>query len=198
TARQVWATVTDQAAPAIVFHKGDGQLTLHPTGATTVSLDAGIAASDVVLEADSAGDLTVRLRDTGDTLTLAGDLSGQGWGIASVVGELSFADGSTISLNRPWSQPFTLTWLGEAGNMTLTGAGFGNNVYELGANDVVNAAFGWGNTYVFAGGDGQVTNNVTINPASGGNTFNTLQMGAGIAAGSLTYATDANNDLIKV
>jgi len=196
TAQQVWAAVTDQADPNIVFHKGDGQLTLHPTGATTVSLDAGIAASDVVLEADSAGDLTVRLRDTGDTLTLAGDLSGQGWGIASVVGELSFADGSTISLNRPWSQPFTLTWLGEAGNMTLTGAGFGNNVYELGPNDVVNAAFGWGNTYQFAGGGGQVTNNVTINPTTGGNTFNTLQMGAGIAASDLIFATDAANDLI--
>ena len=49
----------------------------------------------------------------------------------------------------------------------------GNNVYELGPNDVVTGApGGWGNLYKFATGDGLVT----INPGSA----DTIQMAAGI------------------
>ncbi|HLH89784.1 MAG TPA: calcium-binding protein, partial [Xanthobacteraceae bacterium] len=190
TAAQVQAMLAPSTA-SYAFDKGEGHLTIHPGMATTITLGADIAASDVALQADSAGDFTIRLRDTGETLTVDADLSGQYWGIASVIGTLVYGDGTSIALNRGWSTPFTFNWLGESGNMTLNGAGFGNNVFELGPNDVANSVFGWGNTFDFATGDGPVT----INPTSGGNTVNTIQMAAGITASDVIFQADAAGDL---
>ena len=138
--------IVDQGSGNVVFDKGDGHITVRLGSATTVAIGPDIADNDVVLQADSAGDLIVRLLDSNDSLTIANDLSGQWWGIASELSQISFADGTSISLNRDWSQPFTLTWLGEAGNMTLTGAGFGNTISWLGPGDVVSGCGGWFNT----------------------------------------------------
>jgi Ca2+-binding RTX toxin-like protein len=191
TAQQVQAMLAPTTTN-YVFDKGAGHVTFHPGSLTTITLGQDIAASDVALEANSLGDLTVLLRDTGETLTIDSDLSGQSWGIASVVGTLAFGDGTTMPLNRPWSTPFTLDWLGQPGNMTLTGAGYGNNTFELGPNDVVTGANGWGNTYDFATGDGRVT----IHAATGTNAVNTLQMAAGITASDVTFESDAAGDLV--
>jgi len=139
---------------------------------------------------DAAGDLIIRINGTNDVITATNDQAGQWWGISSKVGQITFADGTSVALNRDWNHPYTFTWLGAAGNTTLTGGGpFGNNLFILGPNDVANGApGGWGNTYVFARGDGAVT----IHPG----TADTIQMAAGIAASDLIYQSDAAGDLI--
>jgi hypothetical protein len=190
TATQV-AAMLEPLTSNYTFDKGEGHIAIHPGAATTITLGADIAASDVLLQSDSAGDLTVLLRDTGESLTVDGDLSGQSWGIASVIGTLAFGDGTTIALNRPWSTPFTFTWPGGAGNTTLAAGGpFGNNVFELGPNDVATGANGWTNTYEFAHGDGPVT----INPGPGTNN-NFIQMATGISASDVIFYDDAAGDL---
>ena len=145
----------------------------------------------MVLQADAAGDLIVKLREK-LSLTITNDLSHQSWGIASVLPQLTFADFTSIQLSRNWGQSLTFTWLGGAGNMTLNGTSWGNNAFWLGTNDVVNGVAGFGNTYDFALGDGPVT----INAAVGDNTSNTLAMAAGIVASDLIYQADATGGLI--
>jgi Ca2+-binding RTX toxin-like protein len=175
------------------YARGDGAVTINSAGGNdTIAMAAGIAARDLVYQADAAGGLIIRIAGTTDAITVANDQAGQSWGISSKVGQITFADGTSVALNRDWNHPFTFTWLGAAGNTTLTGIGLANNVYWLGPNDVVNGASGWVNTYQYARGDGSVT----INAPTGGNTVNTLQMAAGISASDLIYQSDAAGDLI--
>ena len=60
---------------------------------------ADIAASDVILQADNSGDLTVALRDSTDTITFASDLTTNWWGTAATW-EITFADGTSLTVAR--------------------------------------------------------------------------------------------------
>ncbi|HUI95858.1 MAG TPA: hypothetical protein VLX44_08915 [Xanthobacteraceae bacterium] len=178
------------------FAKGDGPVTIY--GGTgngsfnNLQMAAGIAASDVIFQTDAAGDLLIKLRSTGETITAPNDLSSQWWGTASLMGQVAFADGTTINLNRNSNQLLTFTWTGAAGNTTMTGNGLGNNLFELGPNDVATGAVNVSNTYSFAKGDGPVT----IYAPGGLYTVNTLQMAAGITASDVIFQSDAAGDLL--
>src|SRR5262249_716605 len=112
------------------------------------------------------------------------------WGIASQMGQVAFADGTTINLNRNWGQNLTFTWVGSPA-ATLTGSQWGNNVFEIGANDVVNGAAGFGNIYEFGKGDAPVT--VNVSPAA--NTTNTIQLAAGTPPSDVMLTTDWTGNL---
>ena len=167
------------------FDKGDGQATVTLAGGGTVRMAADIIRSDVVLQTDVAGDLTVRLLDTGDSITLRQDL----WhtisnATNSAVGTISFADGTSIDLN----QPLTYNWYGTATDTTLVGSNFGSNVFDLGpGGDAVTAASA-SDVFEFDKGDGQAS----VKLAGGG----TVQMAPDVVRSDVEFQTNANGDLI--
>ncbi len=194
------ATGSSRTANTYAFHKGDGQATIIPTGGSnTIQLASDIAASDVALQADDAtGDLMLRVLGTGDTLTVKGDLSRQGWGVQSQVGQIAFGDGTALHLGQSYcdqGQPLVFTWVGAGSGAPLVGSGFGSNTFILGPGGT-HAVAGNGslggsgqNTVVFGKGDGQAI----VNPNGGSGT---IQFGPGISAGDLTFqADDATGDL---
>ncbi len=183
----------------VLFGQGDGQAAVNVNGGFgTLKLGSGIAAQDVLLAANDAGDLTVSLRgDPTDSITFKGDLSGQWWGVRSQVNAFGFSDGTTQSVKQSYwdaNQPIAFTQVGTAARTVLTGSNWGANTFELGAGgDQV--TFGNGsqggsnqNTVLFGQGDGQVT--IDLNGGVG-----TLQFGADIPASDLYYQTDVAGDL---
>jgi Ca2+-binding RTX toxin-like protein len=180
----------------LVFDKGDGQTQVNLNGGTaTIQMAADIAKSDVILQTDSSGDLIVKLRDTTDSITVAHDLVAQSWGTSSQVSQIGFADGSSLAVGQPASNTGpapTFTWLGTAGNDTLTGSALGNNVFEGGAgNDTLNGGGGY-DTYKFTSGFGQsVINNLA---SDGSSPKGEIDFGAGVAHDQL-WLQRSGNDL---
>jgi hypothetical protein len=174
------------AGQTATFEKGAGHVVLTPTGDNiTLQMAQDISPSDVVLQSDPAGDLIVKLLDRGDSLTAMGDLTRS---IAnqthSQFSAITFGNGSSWDLN----QPLTFTWIGSAGNTTLTGGNFGSNVFDLGAGGDTVTAGTANDVFVFEKGDGQA--NVTL--AGGG----TLRMASDISASDVMVQSDAAGDLI--
>ena len=193
------ATGSSRTANTYVFHKGDGQATVIPTGGSnTIQLGSGLGASDVVLQADDAtGDLTLRVLDTGDTLTVKGDLSRQGWGVQSQVGQISFGDGTALHLSPSYwdqGQPLAFTWIGAGTGAPLVGSGYGSNTFILGPGGTHAVAGNGGlggsnqNTFMFDKGDGRAT--IDMN-----NGWGTLQLGADIPGADVVLQADAAGDL---
>ncbi len=177
----------------IVFDKGDGQAQVNLNGGTgTVQMAADIADDDVYLQADNNGDLTIKLRDSSDSITVANDLAQNWYGISSQLTEITFADGSTFNIGSPGyntNPPPTFTWIGTATDTALTGSSYGNNTYDLGpGGDAVTFANNGGNTIVFDKGDGQAQ--VSLNGGTG-----TVQMAADIADDDVYLQADNNGDL---
>ena len=206
----VWnrATIDANAQPPLTGNPGDyllnrgtGQVTVFASTVTgTIRVPSGVTASDIILQADNAGNLTVALRDSGDSVTLIGDLNHNWWGVSSDVQTVTFADGSTMTLGMTGyqqGQPFTFTWIGTSANTTLTGSNYGNNVFDLGpGGDAVtfgntNNGGGGINTLMFDKGDGRVA--VNLNGVSGN-----AQMAADIADNDVIFQADNSGDLTIV
>ena len=182
------------------YSTGDGKITVGAQdGFKVVQLGAGITASDVLLQADGNGDLTVTLRgNTADSLTINSDfyaLNNNGVpNTTSVLSAINLADGTSISLagyTGPSPQPLQFTYVGTAQHTSLTSSFYGANTFILGAGgDQVTGASGFynaGNTYVFGKGDGHAT------VLSGGT--GVVQLGAGIAASDVLLQADGSGDL---
>ncbi len=161
---QVLQNQQASGAGGYVLGHGHGQSSIATIGNSTVQIAAGIPVSDVILQADNLGDLTVRLRDTGDSITFANDLAQNWWGITSQIQQLTFGDGTSVTVGQPGpgqGQPLTFTWIGTTTTTALTGSNYGTNVFDLGpggdtvtgANNSRNA--GGNNILVFDKGDGQ-------------------------------------------
>ena len=174
----------------VTYNVGDGALTINPNGgAGAVSLGAGITASELSYSADSAGDLTITIGNTGDSILINGELY-QGWtSEESRIQSLSLADGSTVSLSN-----FTFVQTASAGSTVLTGSGWGANVFDLSpGGDTVTLGGGQNggsnqNTVNYAVGDGAATINLNGGVAA-------INLGAGITANELSYDADAAGDL---
>jgi Ca2+-binding RTX toxin-like protein len=180
-------TLASNGNNTIVFDEGDGQATVNLNGGSgSVRIADDIAASDVFLQANTSGNLTIGLRDTSDTLTIKGDLYHTISGATvSNLARINFDDGSAIDLN----QPLTFTWIGTAANTTLTGSAFGNNVFDLGpGGDTVTAVSSDTNTFVFDKGDGQAT--INLNGGSG-----SVRIADDIAASDVYLQANASGDL---
>ncbi len=183
----------------VAFDKGDGQARVDLNGGTgTLQMASDIAASDVILQADNLGNLTVKLLDTGDSVTFTNDLVQNWWGVSSRLGSIAFADGSSLNLGQPnfgQGQPLTFTWIGSAATTLLTGSSYGTNVFDLGpGGDTVtggnNGHGGPGNNVVeFEKGDGQA--HVNLNGGTG-----SIQMASDITAADVILQADSADDLI--
>ncbi|HEX4409019.1 MAG TPA: calcium-binding protein [Xanthobacteraceae bacterium] len=180
----------------VVFDKGDGQasVTLN-SGVGTIKMASDITDGDAYLQADSTGDLIIKLRDSSDSLSVAGDLSQNWWGISSQITQLSYADGSTLAISQPGyntNPPPTFTWIGSGSSETLTGSAFGNNVFEDGGgNDTLDGGGGY-DTYKFGSTFGQTTIN---NYASDhdGSAYGEIDFASGVNSNQLWFQQSGNN-----
>ena len=166
------------------YAAGDGAATVNLNGQNgAINLGAGITAAELSYSADAAGDLTIAIGNTGDSILINGDLY-TGWGgVGSNISSLSLADGSSVSLHN-----FTFTETASASNTVLTPNSWGSNIFDLApGGDTVN--FGGGqNTVNYAAGDGAAT--INLNGQNGA-----INLGAGITADELSYSADAAGDL---
>jgi len=172
-----------------VFGQGDGNAVTNLRSSWGALDLVGVTASDVVLQADNAGDLTVLINgDSSDSFTFSNDLFG-GWSVTSHLINIQLDNGTSINLE----QPFTSTWFGTSANTTLTGSNWTANVFYLGAGgDTIYAGNGSQggsnmNTFVFGAGDGNA--NVNLRSALG-----TLDL-VGVAASDVLLQSDAAGDL---
>ena len=173
--------------PAVVdMNLGVGKLVLAPT----------VQASDIYLQADSAGDLTVKFHsDSADSVQFLHDLSNNWWGASSAMSEIDLADGSKLAVGEPGyyqGSPLVSQWYGTGTDSTYTSSGFGTNVFNLAAaNDTVVSTTadtvngGSGNDTVHANGG-----SIQVNASSGSTVLDgTAQATVAMAnGGSLTYA----------
>ncbi|WP_342724633.1 calcium-binding protein [Bradyrhizobium sp. B097] len=178
-------TITGGVGDLYVYSSDGGNDIVGDTGFGANLMMTGVASSNVILQADTAGDLIIKRLDTGTSVTFEGEL---GLDIASRTNSrlstIAFGDGVTWTL----PQNLTFTWTGTATDTTLTGVVYGPNIFNLGpGGDVVNAKTA-NDLFVFGKGDGQAT----VNLAGGG----LLKMGAGITASDLILQSNANGDLI--
>jgi hypothetical protein len=183
-----------------VFDKGQGHTTIDLNGGTgVVQIGADIAASDVLLQADNLGDLTIALRsDPADSITFGGALSANVYHVSySAIQQVDFADGSVLQLTVDQygrAPDLAFTWVGSATNTTLVGSYFGANTFDLGpGSDTItagNGSFGDSNlnTFVFDVGDGHAT--VAMNGGVG-----IVQLGADISAADVLLQADNSGDL---
>ncbi len=213
--------VAKAAVAAFNYTLGLGKVELRlQDGFKGLTLGAGIKASDVLLQADNDGTLTVLFAGSpSSSVTIKGDLSADtNAGVPNVrsfIGAITLADGSSISLasaTGPNPQPLQFTWTGDARHAVLTGSNYGANTFNLGGHGN-QVTFGSGpysglNTVNFATGAGTATINlnggsgilnygvgtgqVTVNPQGGSGS---LHFGTGIAAANLVFSTDDNHDL---
>ena len=169
---------------------GDGATTVNLNGAGGELDLSGVTAADVTLQSDDAGDLTVSLAGSpSDSVTFRGDLY-DWFGLRSRVQTVGFDDGTSLDLN----QPLTYTWAGDGTQTTLTGSGWGGNVFDLG-NGVTDVQPGNGsregsswNVFRFGAGDGSAT--VHFNNGGAGE----LDL-AGVNAGGIVLGADDAGDL---
>jgi Ca2+-binding RTX toxin-like protein len=177
----------------IKYIRGDANADVTLNGGTgTIAFGAGIAAQDVYWQANSFGDLIVKIRnDATDSIVVHNDLVNQAGTVTSGIRQLQFNDGSAVDL----IQPLTFTWLGTGNNYNLTGSNYGSNVFDITAGS---GSITFGNST--RGGDGKNTikyirgdanADVTLNGGTG-----TIAFGAGIAAQDVYLQSNSFGDLV--
>jgi hypothetical protein len=157
-----------------------------------------VSAQDVYLQANSFGDLTVKIRnDATDSITINGDLINNSWGVTSGISQLKFSDGTILNVGQPAAgqgSPLTFDWIGTP-NASISGIGFGSNIFELGAGS---ESFTGGtksnggngnNTYLASANTGQAA----INPNEASGTTNELDFTGGITDQNLWFIQAGNN-----
>jgi hypothetical protein len=176
----------------VMYARGDATADINLNGGTgVIAFAPGIAAQDVYWQANTFGDLTLRIRDDAtDSIVIHGDLVNQAGTITSGVHQLQFSNGSSIDL----AQPLTFTWLGTGNNYFLTGSNFGSNVFEItagsGTINFGNSSQGGDgtNTVMYARGDATAD----INPNGG---TGVIAFAPGIAAQDVYWQSNNFGDL---
>jgi hypothetical protein len=119
-------------------------------GITTLDFGSAFTASQLYLQANSYGDLTLKfVGDNTDSVFLGNDLTDHSGVVESGVGQFVFGDG-TVNLGGA----MTFTWFGSNNNYSLTGSDFGSNVFDVTTG---NGSITFGNSS--QGGDGKNTIN---------------------------------------
>ena len=89
---------------------------------------SGLTASDVYLQADESGNLSVDIvGDPNDQIIVQDGLTYNGT-VNSAISAITFADGSSIDLTQ---RPLTFTWLGASNNYNLSGNTWGTNIFDI-------------------------------------------------------------------
>jgi Ca2+-binding RTX toxin-like protein len=169
-----------------VWAIGDGNDTIRDTGSgfDTIEFGAGIVAGDISYEYSSA-DLTLIYGPSGARITLAGENAS----ITKVIEQMSFADGTVVSLTNGYN------FSGTATNNSLFGGLYADTIQGLDGNDQIYGREGDDHLY---GGPG----NDVLNGQSGDDTLeggtgdDVLDGGDGIDTASYASAgTDVQVDL---
>ncbi len=177
----------------IEYGLGDGRLSVSLNNGTGVlELGSGIAVSDVDLQADQFGDLTVAIAgNTTDSVVVFSDLKDADGVVSSGLSRIMFSDGTVLNLEQ---NPLTFTWLGNTSDFSLTGADFGANVFDVTAPG---GSLSFGNTS--EGGNGQNTINYALGSGrlsvSLDNGTGTLDYGPGVTADDIDLHADQFGDL---
>ncbi len=180
----------------IAYSQGSGRLNVSLNGGTgTLVLGPGITASDVDVQSNNFGDLTVsfngRGNDTTDSVVINGDLTDNEGVVRSGLSQIQFSDGTVLNLEQ---NPLTFTWLGNSSNYSLSGSDFGANLFDITTG---NGSIGFGNTndggnglntIEYSKGDGRL--NVSLNGGTG-----ILELGGGVSAGDVNVQSDSFGDL---
>ncbi|MFM0158551.1 MULTISPECIES: beta strand repeat-containing protein [Paraburkholderia] len=172
-----------------VFDRGYGQLEINELDASAgdtniLQFGSGITASEVSVVADRAGDSILTVGPSGDRVTVDGNFSNTADGVQEVV----FADGTV------WTRQDLLA--AEMATAT-TGADvlYGSSAAEYfdgkGGNDL-EVGGGGGDTFVFDKGYGSLE----INEFETADNTNTLILGAGISASSITVQATSMGDIV--
>src|SRR5882724_5666290 len=179
------------------FVKGSGSASVNLNGGTgAIAFDSSVSAQNVYLQADSSGNLTVKiLGDSTDSIAIGGDLKNNLGTVTSAIGQLQFGDGSVINLNQ--GTPPTLTWFGSSNNYFLTGSSLGSNVFDIATstgpisgaiNFANNSAVGGTNTVDFVKGSGSAS--ITLNGGTGAIAFD-----SSVSAQNVYLQADSSGNL---
>ncbi|MBV9701212.1 MAG: cadherin-like domain-containing protein, partial [Methylobacteriaceae bacterium] len=172
-----------------IFNAGYGQLRIseqdfNPAADNILRLGTGIVPASVVVSADGDGNLFLTLGGNGDRIQLDGMFASAVRGVQSV----QFADGTLWTRQQMIAMEMT----GSSGNDVLYGTTGADVIDGKGGNDYEQGN-GGNDTFIFNAGYGQLRiNEQDWNPAA----HNVLQLGAGIAPGSVAASSDGNGNLI--
>jgi hypothetical protein len=169
------------------YAKGAGVATINTGNATgTIAMGSGLTASDVLLQADSSGDLFVDIvGDPNDQIIVQNDLTNNGT-VNSAIQQISFSDGTSINLTQ---NPITFTYAANSNNASLSGTNFGTNLFELGAGSET-ASGGSGANFFQASRD---TGQAAINLSSATGSQNEIDFLGDITDQSLWFQQAGNN-----
>jgi len=177
----------------IDFDKPDGGSTVNLNGGTGVlDIASDISPSDVLLQADNSGDLSIVLADTGASITFSHDLTEQVWGVASALQTINFeANGASMSIGTNQYNEPSFTYVGSSTDTSLVGSNYGPNTFDLGVgNDSVTGGSGV-NNIEFSSQVGNAT--VSLNGGT-----NELDFGPAISDQSLWFEQSGNDLQIDV
>jgi VCBS repeat-containing protein len=176
---------------AVLYKRGYGALTIDEidTGGTpdnTLQLGTGITAAGMTVAADASGDILLDF-GTGDVVTLSNALN-SGNSATYGVQNIAFADGTV------WHYADLLGALEtpSAANTTMYGDGSANALDGKGVA-IALVGNGGGDTFVYGEGYGVLTISEADSSATPNNT---LQIGAGLSAASLTVTGDDSGDMV--
>jgi len=174
-------------ADTFIYNQGYGNLEINEYQywgqSSVLELGEGISASSLSVGEDSHGDIILTDGTTGDQIQLDGMLSSSAYG----VGEIEFADGTTLSRQQIFNEATT----GTIGSDTLYGASTGSVFDGKGGNDVEIGTSG-ADTFIYNQGYGDLE----INEYQYWGQNSVLQLGAGISESSLSVSGNSAGDII--
>jgi hypothetical protein len=169
------------------YAKGAGVATINTGNATgTIAMGSGLTASDVLLQADSSGDLLVDIvGDPNDQIIVQNDLTYNGT-VNSAIQQISFSDGTSINLTQ---NPITFTYAANSNNANLSGTNFGTNLFELGAGSEMASGGSGANFFQVSRDTGQAA----INLSSATGSQNEIDFTGSITDQNLWFQQSGNN-----
>ena len=169
------------------YAKGAGVATISTGNATgTIAMGSGLTASDVLLQADSSGDLFVDIvGDPNDQIIVQNDLTNNGT-VNSAIQQIGFSDGTSINLTQ---NPMTFTYAANSNNANLSGTNFGTNLFELGAGSETASGGSEANFFQVSRDTGQAA----INLSSATGSQNEIDFTGSITDQNLWFQQSGNN-----
>jgi hypothetical protein len=182
------------------YDLGDGNALVYPYAPSVgargeIVMGEDIAPSDVYLQSDDSSDLFIRFRgDATDSIQIYRDLYAYGPGTGSKVGDIRFADGTTLQLgvspDLTSNTPLTFEYYGD-GPGYLVGTLGGSNIFHLAPGGQTVIATNGFSQYDYDLGDGAAVLYARAPWYSGSGV---ISFGAGITAASAYLTTDLYNN----
>jgi Ca2+-binding RTX toxin-like protein/subtilisin-like proprotein convertase family protein len=174
-----------------IYARGDGSDTIadgSSSASDTLSLGEGIAQEVIQLSRSNAdiNDLVIRFAGSQDSIVIDGQLLANGSGVEQIL----FADGSSWSAAEIAAR--LLAQAGTPADETIIGTALADVIRGAGGDDNLNGK-GGGDAYVYGLGDGDDV--ITEGSSLGTADIDTLVLGAGIDADTLTVIRPASGNI---